>query len=127
MNSGQEPDDRRAVLNIAVARQALADHDRPGTLKAINDALAAFDVVSRPAPPLLAPPPAAAVEVPAPPGPPPVTHALLPGHWQLEGARYVWVPPATTLRHVESRPFIEGHYDWYDGEWRWVPAHYGSS
>ena len=42
------------------------------------------------------------------PSPPPVTYALLPGHWQLEGARYIWVPPETALRRVEARPLIEG-------------------
>jgi len=127
VNSTQNPDDRRAVLDIAVARQALAAGDHPGALRAIDDALAASDLVARPAPPLPAPPPAATVATPAPPGPPPVTYALLPGHWQLEGARYVCVPPAATLRRVESRPFIEGSFDWCDGEWRWVPAHYGSN
>ena len=124
VNSTQNPDDRRAVLDIAVARQALAAGDLPGALRAIDDALAASDLVARPAPPLPAPRPAAAVAAPAPPRPPPVTYALLPGHWQLEGA--LCVPPAATLRRVESRPFIEGSFDWCDGEWRWVPAHYGS-
>ena len=29
---------------------------------------------------------------------PAVTYALLPGHWPLDGARHVWVPPETSLR-----------------------------
>ena len=59
--------------------------------------------------------------------PPPVTYALLPGHWDLHGARYVWVPPETHLRRVEDRPLIQGHYAWRDGNWLWVPSHYGSN
>ena len=67
MNSAQEPDDRRAVLDIGVARQALAAGDRPGTLRAIDDALAASDLVARRAPPLPATPsPVADVTLPAP-------------------------------------------------------------
>jgi len=124
LNSAQEPDDRRAVLDIGVARQALAAGDRPGALRAIDDALAAHYMVARPAPLMPATPsPVVDVTLP-PPSPPPVTDALLPGHWQLEGARYIWVPPETVLRRVEARPLIEGRYVWRDGEWHWVPAHY---
>lgn len=127
MNSAQEPDDRRAVLDIGVARQALAAGDRAGTLRAIDDALAAPDLVARRAPPLPATPSQVADVTLPPPDPPPVAYALLPWHWRLEGARYVWVPPATALRRVESRTFIEGSYDWCDGAWRWVPAHYSGN
>jgi len=124
MNSAQEPDDRRAVLDIGVARQELAAGDRPGTLRAIDDALAASYLVARRAPPMSATPsPVADVTLP-PPSPPSVTYALLPGHWQLQGARFVWVPPETALRRVEARPLVEGRYVWRDGEWHWVPAHY---
>ena len=77
MSHMQEPEKQRAVLDIAVARQALAAGDHPGALRAIDDAIAASDLVARPAPPH----PAAAVAAPAPPGPPPATRALLPGHW----------------------------------------------
>ena len=108
MNSAHEPDDRRAMLDIGVARQALAAGDRAGTLRAIDDALAAPYLVARRAPPLPATAsPVADVTLP-PPDPPPVTYALLPGHWQLEGARYVWMPPETALRRVEARPLVEG-------------------
>ena len=31
---------------------------------------------------------------------PMVTSALLPGHWQLEGAQYVWVPPDNQPRRL---------------------------
>ena len=123
MNSAQEADDRRVVLDIGVARQALAAGDRPGTLRAIDDALAAPYLVARHAPPLAATPSPVADVTPQPPGPPSVTYALLPGHWQLEGARYVWVPPETALRRVEAWPLVEGRYVWHDGAWHWVPAH----
>jgi len=117
LNSAQEPDDRRAVFDIGVARQALAAGDRPGTLRAIDDALAAPYMVARRAQPLPATPsPVVDVTLP-PPSQPSVTYALLPGHWQLEGARYIWVPPETALRRVEARPLIEGRYVWRDGEW----------
>jgi hypothetical protein len=59
-----------------------------------------------------------------PPQAPPVTYALLPGYWQLRGANYVWVPPETTLRRVEKRPYVQGRYVWRDDAWVWVPAHY---
>ena len=123
MSSAQEPEDRRALLGIGVARQALAAGDRAGTLQAIDDALAAPHPEARHAPPLaVTPSPVADVTLP-PPGPPSVTYALLPGHWQLEGARYVWAPPETALRRVEARQVVEGRYVWREGEWYWVPAH----
>jgi hypothetical protein len=70
---------------------------------------------------------AAPVRTPAPSAPAQAmfTYALMPGHWQLEGARYVRVPPATVPRPVEYRPFIQGRYIWRSGEWVWVPAHWG--
>jgi hypothetical protein len=60
----------------------------------------------------------------APVAPPPVTRALLPGHWRLDGARYVWVPPETTPRVVEARPLILGQNVWKDGRWVFVPTHH---
>jgi hypothetical protein len=57
--------------------------------------------------------------------PPMVTSALLPGHWRLEGAQYVWVPPDKVPRPVEYWPLIEGRFvfDWGDGKWVWTPPH----
>ena len=124
ISSAQEPEDRRALLDIGVARQALAAGGRAGALQAIDDALAAPYPEARHAPPLGATPsPVAAVTAPLR-GPRPVTYALLPGHWQLEGSHYVWVPPETTLRHVETRRLVEGRHVWRDGNWHWVAAHY---
>lgn len=60
----------------------------------------------------------------APALPPPViTRALLPGHWALHGARYVWVPPETTPRPVRSAEVLPGAYVWRNGAYVWVPTH----
>jgi hypothetical protein len=68
---------------------------------------------------------ARSVMAPAPPPPPPaITRALLPGHWALHGARYVWVPPETTLRPVQSPEVVPGAYVWRNGAYVWVPARY---
>ena len=77
-------------------------------------------VVARPLPP----PSQVVTEVPVIVLPPPVTKALLPGHWQLEGARYVWVQPETRLRPVQLRPLLLGENVWKDGKWVYVPTHY---
>jgi hypothetical protein len=66
---------------------------------------------------------------PAPPVPPPepvITHALLPGHWTLHGARYVWVPPETTPRGVQSAAAVPGTYLWRNDAYVWVPTHYAN-
>ena len=83
------PDIQHAILAIGAARHRLAAHDRQGAIRAIDDALAAATLAVRVA--TASPPP----EAPAQPGPaqPTFTYALLPGHWQLQGAQYVWVPP----------------------------------
>jgi hypothetical protein len=72
---------------------------------------------AQPHPVLVAPP------VALMPGPAPQTYALLPGHWKLDGATYVWVPPETMLRPVDRRQLTGGHYAWLDGRWVWVPVH----
>ena len=73
---------------------------------------------------LLAPLVAIPVPKDAPPMQPTVTYALLPGHWQLQGSQYVWVPPDTTPRPVTYWRFVEGQNVWRGGEWVWAPAHY---
>ena len=114
------PDIEHAVLAIGTARRALAAHDRQGAIRAINDALAALALAAGVA--ATSRPPAAPAE-PAP-AQPIVTYALLPGHWQLRGAQYVWVPPETVPRPVTYWRFVQGRYVWRGGEWVWVPAHY---
>jgi hypothetical protein len=108
------PDDTRAVLDIGVARRALARRDRSGAIRAIDEALAASALAARPMPPMPVASAPAATPAPAPPVPA-VTYALLPGHWQLDGARCAWVPPDTSLRRVEDRPFVQGHYVYTSG------------
>ena len=69
--------------------------------------------------------PVVAPALPVPPPPQPVmTRALLPGHWALDGARYVWIPPETRLRRVQSGEIVPGAYVWRNGGYFWVPAHY---
>jgi hypothetical protein len=120
------PDNQQAVLAIGAARRALAVHDRQAAITAIDNAIAAAGrpqpqvAATTPSPRLVAP---AAPLVPLPAPQPVITRALLPGHWALHGARYVWVPPETTLRRVQSAAFVPGAYVWRNGAYVWVPTH----
>jgi hypothetical protein len=121
-----------ALVSTRAARQALAVHDRAGAAREIDAAIAALNASAAAADfphPVAAPTPvqpAAPVVVAAiPAGPPPETKALLPGRWELHGAKYVWVPPDTDLRRVDERPWQEGRYVWRARAWVWLPAHYG--
>ena len=86
--------------------------------------LATFGTASAQPIDLLAPPVAISLPKDAPPIQPTVTYALLPGHWQLQGSQYLWVPPETIPRPVSHWRFVEGLYVWRGGEWIWVAAHY---
>jgi len=117
--AGLQPDNRRAVFAVAAARSALAAHDRLRTVAAIDDALSvvgAMPAVAARAPTLPASPVAPAARVLQPGAPyavpdaPAFTQALLPGHWALHGATYVWVPPDTKLRPVQSITPVPGNY-----------------
>ena len=71
--------------------------------------------------PAFPPPPDEGGPPPPPPGPP-AGFVLEPGHWQWNGARYIWIG-----RHwIPTRPgyvhFIPGHWG-FGG--RWIPAHWG--
>jgi hypothetical protein len=120
------PDNQQAVLAIGAARRALTEHDRQAAITAIDDAIAATGrpepqvAATTPSPRLVAP---AAPLAPLPAPQPVITRALLPGHWALHGARYIWVPPETTPRRVQSAAFVPGAYVWRNGEYVWVPAH----
>ena len=119
----RSPDTARAVLDIGVARQALAARDRIGAGHAINDAILAATLsapVSGVAPPVVAPAPLPSDQRLMPT----TTYALLPGHWQLDGARWVWISPDSVPRPVQARSLVEAEYVWRDGRWTWVPAHY---
>ena len=118
-------DNRQAVLAIAAARRAVAARDRPAATAAIDDAVAA---INRPSLAGAAATPASSVspaapEVPPSPPQPVITRALLPGHWALHGARYVWIAPETTPRQVQSAGLVPGAYVWRQGAYRWVPTH----
>lgn len=129
--SGLQPDNRRAVLAIAAARRALAAQDRLGTVAAIDDALspvgatqaAAAQVPTSAASPLVPAPRVQPVTPYAVPDAPVITQALLPGHWALHGATYVWVPPDTRLRPVQPITPVPGSSVWQDGAYVWVPPH----
>jgi hypothetical protein len=124
------PDSQQAVLAIGTARRALAARDRRAAIAAIDDALAAADrsgrQISAAAPLNLTVP---SVPLPPPAASPPepvITRALLPGHWALDGAQYVWIPPETTPRQVQSAELVPGTYVWRKGAYVWVPTHYGN-
>ena len=122
-----------ALASTHAARQALAVRDRAGAAREIDAAIAALSASAAAAvvfpPPVAAPAPRQPAEpvvvAVIPPGQPPATKALLPGRWELHGAKYVWVPPDTDLRRVDERPWQQGRYVWRDGVWVWMPAHYG--
>ena len=110
-------------------------------MRAIHDALAAVTMVApapfaqpsqhpiplqaerQVAPVLVRPPPPPPVVYPPPPAPM-VTYALLPRHWALNGARWIWVPPETQLRPVVPATRVAGRYVLRDGAYVWVPTHY---
>lgn len=63
------------------------------------------------------------LQLPAPPISA-TTRALLPGPWKLHGSNYVWVPPETRLREVQTAALVQGGYVWRNGSYVWVPTHY---
>ena len=81
------PDNTRAVLDIGVARQALAVRDRPGAIRAIDDALAASALAARPMPPVPVALSPAVVPAPAPPVPTVTYTPCFPatGSWTARG------------------------------------------
>jgi WXXGXW repeat (2 copies) len=113
---------RRSVISLALAATGIlaalwltgATQAQPVTRPASNTTPYDARSVIAPALPVLPPPPPQPV----------ITRALLPGHWALHGARYVWVPPDTTLRRVQSAGLVPGTYVWRNGAYVWVPTHY---
>jgi hypothetical protein len=126
------PPARQALMEVRLARHALAYRDRADALAATGRALASIGIADREVataearqatpPARIAPIAQAAADPPVPM----ITKALLPGHWQLDGWQYRWVPPETRLRPVDTRQFQAGHYVWRDGAWTWNPGHDGS-
>jgi hypothetical protein len=141
-STASQPAIDEIIQDVATARQDLAARDRSGAARAIDNALVAMREIpeqgsageacfalatpTRLTPPTVRPPHLATLP-PPPQQEPSVTYALLPGHWHLVGARYVWIPPATVLRRVEDRPIVGGVNVWRDGHWTFVPQHYASS
>ena len=130
------PYNRQVVADIASARRSLAARDRSAAVVAIDDALTAIDTPAQVArvdrPSVVASPAPYAAKLPEPvpyisPAQPAITRALLPGHWRLrDDARYVWVPPETTLRRVQTSTLTAGTFVWREGAYVWVPAHFGN-
>lgn len=124
-----------AMSYIIQARGAVAQRDQVDALLAIDKAASKMTTpgpLSAPATDAIisgAPPSGNTVTVPAPAASsaPMVTKALLPGHWQLVGWQYHWVPPDSSYRSVQRNPFIPGHYEYREGAWVWVAGHYGSN
>ncbi len=128
------PSSPPGLANVRAARRALAARDRAGATRATDAAIAALKTPAAavagpgsadPALPPRQPAAPAIVAAAVPAAPPPVTKALLPGRWELRGAKSVWLPPDTELRSVDERPWLQGSYVWKDGAWVWMPAHYG--
>jgi len=129
-----------AMSFIIQARVAVKQRDQVEALLAIDKAMSTMFQPAGSSPSAAAPsasvaqvisaPPVARSAInPAPtmPALPMITKALLPGHWQLTGSQYHWVPPDTSYRIVETESFIPGHYEYRGGAWVWVAGHYGKA
>ena len=119
----------QALTQVRLARDAATRRDRRTALTAVSMAIAAAQEPPQPQPVPVeaqaAPRPPVVVPAPAAPPVPMITKALLPGHWQLGSWQYHWAPPERQLRTVETRPWVQGRYEWRDGAWTWVPSQYG--
>jgi hypothetical protein len=121
-----------AMAYVIQARTAVEQRDQVDALLAIDKAMSTMIPPSGASSPVaVASAPASAVTaatpVPAAVASPMVTKALLPGHWQLAGWQYHWVPPDTNYRTAQTSPFIPGHYEYRGGAWIWVAGHYGKA
>jgi len=129
-----------AMSFIIQARVAVKQHDQVDALLAIYKAMSTMFAPAGSSRPAAAPsasvaqvisaaPVAGSAINPAPttPAVPMITKALLPGHWQLTGSQYHWVPPDTSCRTVETGSFIPGHYEYRGGAWVWVAGRYGKA
>jgi hypothetical protein len=125
---------------IIQARVAVKQRDQVDALLAIDKTLSTMFAPAGSSPPAAAPSASVAQVISAAPvagsainpaptmlAVPMITTALLPGHWQLTGSQYHWVPPDTSYRTVETESFIPGHYEYRGGAWVWVAGHYGKA
>ncbi len=62
----------------------------------------------------------------APPPPLGPHQAWVPGHWQWNGMRYVWIAPHAVHRGPHWHRWVPGHWAWAPRAHRWVwrPAHW---
>jgi hypothetical protein len=123
-----------AMAYVIQARTAVEQRDQVDALLTIDKAMSTMFPPSGSTSALaiaqVAPAPASTVSaiIPAPAATGPmVTKALLPGHWQLTGWQYHWVPPDTNYRTVQTNPFIPGHYEYRGGSWIWIAGHYAKA
>ncbi|OYV49621.1 MAG: hypothetical protein B7Z77_07545 [Acidocella sp. 20-58-15] len=124
-----------AMAYVIRARTAVEQRDQVDALLSIDKAMSTMVPLSGSGSPVAlaqvtaAPAPSVATisPVPAAVATPMVTKAMLPGHWQLTGWQYHWVPPDTNYRTVQSDPFIPGHYEYRGGAWIWVAGHYAKA
>ncbi len=47
-----------------------------------------------------------------------------PGHWNWNGARYVWVPGHYLERTAAGEHWVHGHWAQRNGVWEWMPGHW---
>lgn len=67
--------------------------------------------------------PLAGCAQPDPAAPVPLeTRVMLPGRWELSGARHVWVEPDRYARLVEPGRVVPGRWAWRDGRYVWEPS-----
>jgi hypothetical protein len=123
----------QAVSYVIEARAYVQQRDQVDALLAIDKAISAPNAPeeSRSLGVVVVPPPPGTIttvtrQISAVVPVPMVTKALLPGHWQLVGWQYHWVPPDTTYRSVQANEYITGHYEYRGGNWIWIGGHYGT-
>jgi hypothetical protein len=76
--------------------------------------------------PAFAPPPLQDEVGPPPPLPgPPAGYVLVPGRWDWNGVRYVWVPRHWIVRRVGYAVWVPGHWGFGPlGRYRWIEGHW---
>lgn len=71
------------------------------------------------------PPPSPPLTMPIPP--PAVLYRLEAGHWQLQGARSVWVEPQSIPQRVSVEPLVPSRQVWIGDRWILVPEHFANT
>lgn len=132
---GQSPDSllHRALIDVAAARSSAARQQRFPTIDAINDALLSLERAAQPraaatfAAPFSQPSQFQVLPEVAPDGLPTSLYRLEPGHWQLQGAESVWVPPQSVPQPVSVQPIVSARRVWDGDRWVLVPEHFAGS